>query len=809
MILNNDWSFLNEGSVDDAADLFTNSFIDIAKQCIPRKEVIIRPNDKPWYDSEIRRTSKLRDKARKKAINSGDADNWAKYKSLRNKVNNMKKYARESFYNGIELNLSDAFSNDKKYFWKLVRYFVKENKTSNTIPTLKDNVGNIENFYFSDSEKADCLNNFFVSISTVDDTGASLPQMIHKTDQELDMVIINESEVNDILKILQCNKACGNDFINHKMLKGVSATISKPLTTLFNRSVVECHFPASWKIANVIPLFKKGCKQTPSNYRTVSLLSCVGKVMERIMFKHIYNHLHMNQLIYDKQSGFLPGHSTVYQLIDIYNQICQAFDARQTTCMVFCDISKAFDRVWHKGLLFKLRQNGISGNILNWLDNYLTNRQQYVSIRSTTSDTKSISAGVPQGSVLGPLLFLIYVNDITEHLLSISRLYADDSSLAFSSTNIDDLEGIINHDLVIISDWAKRWLVNFNPSKTEAMIFTFRQLERPLNLIFENTNIAFVENHKHLGLTLSDNGKWHSHIDNITAATSKVLCIMKKLKFRLCRNSLNQIYISYMRPILEYSAVVWDNCTEYEKDLLEKLQNEAARIVTGLTRSVSLDNLKQEVGWELLSVRRHLQKLSIMYKATNNQLPSYVTNLIPPPVNAVSNYNLRNQNNITIPNARLDIFKRSFIPSTVQLWNELDPSLRNLDTLKQFKTACAQQIYTNYNIPLYYIEGERFSTVMHARLRNNCSNLNSDLCNNYLRDNPFCNCSEVVEDAEHYFFQCQTYNAPRTVLFQSLRQYHPLSTNILLYGRREESNEYNFAIFKAVRIFVKSTKRFK
>ncbi len=232
--------------------------------------------------------------------------------------------------------------------------------------------------------------------------------------------------------------------------------------------------------------------------------------MERIMFKHIYNHLHNQQLVYDRQSGFLPGHSTVYQLIDIYHQICQAFDARQHTCMVFCDISKAFDRVWHKGLLFKLKQFGINGHILNWIENYLTNREQSVSIRSTNSETKYITAGVPQGSVLGPLLFLIYVNDITDHLLSIVRLFADDSSLSFSSANTDDLEGIINHDLLIISNWAKQWLVNFNPNKTEAMLFTLRELDRPLNLSFENTSIAFVENHKHLGLTLTNNGKWHT-----------------------------------------------------------------------------------------------------------------------------------------------------------------------------------------------------------------------------------------------------------------------------------------------------------
>ncbi len=152
--------------------------------------------------------------------------------------------------------------------------------------------------------------------------------------------------------------------------------------------------------------------------------------------------------------------------------------------------------------------------------------------------------------------------------------------------------------------------------------------------------------------------------------------------------------------------------------------------------------------------------------------------------------------------------KTSFIPSTVQHWNDLDTTLKNIDNFKQFKTACARQFYTKYTIPPYYMEGDRFSSVMHARLRTNCSNLNSDLCNNYLRDNPFCNCGDEVEDAEHYFFQCPTYHSERAVLFQTLRQFHPLNTNTLLYGLQEQRDEYNLIIFKAVQLYIKSTKRF-
>ena len=163
----------------------------------------------------------------------------------------------------------------------------------------------------------------------------------------------------------------------------------------------------------------------------MSLLSNVGKVFERVLFKHIYNHLYINNLLYKYQSGFLPGHSTTLQLIDIYHHICQSFEEKQYSYMVYCDISKAFYRVWHRGLLFELSQNCIKGKILDWISNYLSSRKQRVLIFSSMSDETTVGAGVPQGSVLGPLLFLVYVNDISENLLSLTRLFAHDSSLFF------------------------------------------------------------------------------------------------------------------------------------------------------------------------------------------------------------------------------------------------------------------------------------------------------------------------------------------------------------------------------------------
>ena len=189
-------------------------------------------------------------------------------------------------------------------------------------------------------------------------------------------------------------------------------------------------FPDVWKEANVVPLYKgKGNKCDPNNYRPISLISCIGKLMERCVFKHVFNYLHTNNILTSVQSGFIPGDSTINQLLYLYNYICSALDAGKEIRIIFCDISKAFDRVWHKGLLFKLKQAGISGKLQDWFQNYLNNRKQRVCVDGSTSGWTIISAGVPQGSILGPLLFLVYINDIVDDLNANIRLFLCTSKL--------------------------------------------------------------------------------------------------------------------------------------------------------------------------------------------------------------------------------------------------------------------------------------------------------------------------------------------------------------------------------------------
>ena len=245
LLLSTDWEFLKNDNLANACENFTSIFINLAKECIPCKEVTIRPNDKPWYDSEIRTASRKRDRLRNKAAKSGTTQDWQTYKKIRNKVNNLKNHAKKKFYSNIESTIIEAKNTNPKQYWKLVKYFIKSNKGAEVIPPLKTVSESGEDVYsFSDLEKANTLNDYFQSISNINGANTELPNFFPRTANSLDSIHIEESEITDIIRVLEVNKACGHDLVSHKMLKMTCETVTKPLHILINRSLAKCTFPS-------------------------------------------------------------------------------------------------------------------------------------------------------------------------------------------------------------------------------------------------------------------------------------------------------------------------------------------------------------------------------------------------------------------------------------------------------------------------------------------------------------------------------------------------------------------------------------
>ena len=288
-----------------------------------------------------------------------------------------------------------------------------------------------------------------------------------KTNNYLSSISFSCSDIEKVIKNLDPNKAHGHDMISIRMLQILGPTICKPLELIF-KSCLKCgKFPSEWKKGNIVPVYKKGDKQVLKNYRPISLLPICGKVFERLIYNAMFDFFLVNNLISPNQSGFKPGDSCTNQLLAITHEIYRSFDEGFDVRGVFLDISKAFDKVWHQGLLFKLRQNGISGDLLNILRDFLQYRKQRVVLNGQYSAWANVEAGVPQGSILGPLFFLIYINDLSDDLASNPKLFADDTSLFSVVHNSLSSSTDLNNDLVKISEWAYQWKMSFNPDSTK------------------------------------------------------------------------------------------------------------------------------------------------------------------------------------------------------------------------------------------------------------------------------------------------------------------------------------------------------
>ena len=558
-------------------------------------------------------------------------------------------------------------SSTNSSFWKTSKQVLNLDKSSSSIPTLKMH----NEFAETDQAKAEMLNLYFSSQTRVDDTNKDLP-LLQPALHSLNSIEISIQDVKDVLLHLNVSKASGPDLISPHLLKEGADILAHPFSIVFNRSLNQGYFPHSWKEANVSSIFKKDDRSLPSNYRPISLLCQAGKVMERCIHKHLYNYVLSNHILTPLQSGFVSGDSTTFQLLHTYHMFCEAVDSGKEVRAVFCDISKAFDRVWHKALLHKLRGIGCSGKVLSWFSSYLSGRRQRVVLNGKFSKWVEVLAGVPQGSILGPLLFLIYINDIVKRIGGSIRLFADDTSLYIIVDLPEQAAMVLNADLQTISHWANDWLVLFNANKTLSMV-----ISRKLNpvqhppLFMNDTIIAETTSHKHLGLTFSSTCTWNEHVNNISLKASTRVNLLRALKFRVSRKSLEKLYISFIRPLLEYSDSVWDNCSSESKKQLEAIHTESARIVSGATKLCSIEKLFVELGWESLQSRRNKHKLILFYKILHGLTPDYLYDLVPPLVQDTTSYNLRNSDNIQNYTALSNLFLNSFFPSTIRAWNDL------------------------------------------------------------------------------------------------------------------------------------------
>ena len=424
-------------------------------------------------------------------------------------------------------------------------------------------------------------------------------------------------------------------------------------------------------------------------------------------------------------------------------------------------------------------------------------------LNGQTSDWASVLAGVPQGSILGPLLFLIYINDIVTNIGCSIRLFADDTSLYTVVECPNTAARLLNGDLETIFKKANDWLVTFNANKTLSMIIS-RKIYPVLHPLLFMNDIMLKETdmHKHLGLLFTNTCDWSKHVVNISEKASIRLNLMRVLKFRVSRKSLEKIYFADIRPLLEYNDAVWDNCSTATKKQLDAIHLEAARIISGATKLCSIDKLFSELGWESLQTRRDKHKLIIFYKILHGLAPNYLADLIPPLVQNRSSYNLRNSDHIQYFQANTNLFRNFFFPSTIRAWNSLQDDIKQAPSVASFK----YRLNRNLKRPSrYYNSGTHIGQVLQARLRMQCSSLNADLYSKNIVESPSCQCGSF-ESAYHFFFACPRFTAERRrYLPETLPHY---SVRELLSGKDNATEQDNETLFLQVQDYIVKSGRF-
>ena len=550
--------------------------------------------NKPWFNRKLRKLYRKKERSWKNLKKHGTSLHWDRFRAARNAFNAMKEDAIIKYEKDI---IHGKKSNKKRYY----RYLSSKNPYPKNEFVLK-NQNTLETEPFA---CANVLKTVFTNAFTDPNETTEVPYLHSRNEKEVTDVTIDPADIQIRLSKLKTPKSPGPDQISNVLLKRFAAQFALPLSLLFNRIIETGTIPVCFKEATVIPVYKKGSKQDPNNYRPVSLTSCILKVFEQILLDTMLDFVEENNIMSPYQHGFYRSRSTCTNLLNFWHDVTKLADIHSQISVIYTDMSKAFDRIPHKYLIAKLDNYGFRGKLLNVLRSYLEHRTQRVAVRTILSDPMDVTSGTPQGGVLSGLLFALYINDLPD-VINNARIYiyADDVKLMMPVNNAQDINEL-QSEINAQSDWCDTWGLPLNPAKCQVLHYVPMNCRSPLQpkYMIKGEDLQLVDHIKDLGVTISKNLKFNRHIDETVKKTNSEIGRARR-SFK-CRhpNFLADLYKTYIRPNMEYCAPLWNPIQTTLIDKLEKTQNRFTRLLPN-ARNLSHDQRNQMLGITSHEVRR-------------------------------------------------------------------------------------------------------------------------------------------------------------------------------------------------------------
>ena len=502
---------------------------------------------------------------------------------------------------------------------------------------------------------------------------------------------VDVGEIILIIDSLENSKATGPNSIPTEILKLIKPNICYPLKKIINVSFATGVYPDQLKIAKVIPIFKnKGDLLIASNYRPISLLSNINKIFEKLVYSRLYSFLTLHNCIYELQFGFRSKHSTNHALLSITEKVREALDDSNYACGIFIDLQKAFDTVDHQILLKKLDHYGVRGLSNKWFKSYLTNRQQFVSINGFNSNNKTMDYGVPQGSVLGPLLFLIYINDLHKSIkFCTTHHFADDTNLLYVGKSLKQIQKYVNFDLKFLCQWLKANKISLNASKTELLVFRDprKKIVHNLKIKINGKKLIPSKYVKYLGVLVDCHLNWHAHEMELHSKLSRAVGMLSKIRHYVKYETLQMIYHGIFSSILMYGSQIWGQHNGVVKKL-QRLQNKALRLMTFSSFRAKANPLFKQCGILKIADNISLQNFLFAHDSLNNNLPSSIKGQVSMVSTVrISRSTMLNQLN-RIRTKTILYGTNSIKSKSVDVWNFVNEKHSHLKLHQQSRTSC-------------------------------------------------------------------------------------------------------------------------